>query len=78
MRLGSTRLDVSRNNVYVRLLGTIKSFSGKRSINCTRARVIEDKNEILYHFAECAYVSMTLLKGPVSRALASRLIELSN
>ncbi|ORY59412.1 hypothetical protein BCR35DRAFT_309268 [Leucosporidium creatinivorum] len=50
-------------NTYIRVLGSIKTFSGKRSVNCTRVRVIEDMNEINFHLVEAAYVSMYHQKG---------------
>lgn len=52
-----------RVNTYIRILGNIKAFQGKRSVNCTRVRVIEDMNEINFHLVEVAYVTMFHQKG---------------
>lgn len=54
-----------RLNVYVRIIGSLKTFSGKRHVNCTSIRVVEDKNEILYHAIEAVYVTLYATRGPV-------------
>ncbi|KDE08115.1 hypothetical protein MVLG_01596 [Microbotryum lychnidis-dioicae p1A1 Lamole] len=55
-------------NTYVRILGTIKVFHNKRSIHCTRMRLVEDKNEVLYHAIECVHASLFLTRGPPGKA----------
>ncbi|KAK4058823.1 Replication factor A protein 2 [Microbotryomycetes sp. JL221] len=50
-------------NTYVRILGTVKSFGNKRSINCNRIRAITDMNEINFHMVEVAYVSTYYKNG---------------
>ncbi|KAM0792330.1 hypothetical protein ACM66B_005013 [Microbotryomycetes sp. NB124-2] len=54
---GETQFGDIENNTYVRVLGTIKAFGGKRSINCNRIRRVTDMNEINFHMVEVAYVS---------------------
>lgn len=58
-----------RVNTYIRILGNIKTFSGKRNINCTRVRVIEDMNEINFHLVEVAYVTMFHKNGGLVRSV---------
>lgn len=59
-----------RVNSYIRVLGTIKTFSGKRSVNCSRVRVITDMNEINFHLVEVAWVTQIhKTGGPVSGQL---------
>jgi len=55
-----------RVNTYVRILGQIKTFSGKRHITAQHVRRIVDMNEILFHPVECVYVSLQSTRGPVS------------
>ncbi|GAA5970159.1 hypothetical protein JCM11641_000296 [Rhodosporidiobolus odoratus] len=43
-------------NSYVRIIGTLKTFSTKRHINVNRCRKVEDYNEILFHPLECIFV----------------------
>jgi replication factor A2 len=66
-----------RINSYVRIMGSLKTFSNKRSVNCTRVRKIEDMNEINFHLVEVAYTTMYHRKGGqlVSRRAACRSIS---
>ncbi|SCV74433.1 BQ2448_8072 [Microbotryum intermedium] len=61
-------IEFYRINTYVRILGTIKVFHSKRSIHCTRMRLVEDKNEVLYHAIECVHASLFLTRGPPGKA----------
>ncbi|GAA5866045.1 hypothetical protein JCM8547_002926 [Rhodosporidiobolus lusitaniae] len=51
-------------NSYVRILGSLKTFSQKRHINVTRFRKIDDHNEVLFHAMECVYVHKYFTQGP--------------
>ncbi|KAK4053822.1 hypothetical protein OIV83_001478 [Microbotryomycetes sp. JL201] len=58
-----TQFGNIENNTYVRILGTVKSFGGKRSINCNCIRPVTDMNEINFHMVEVAYVAMYYRNG---------------
>ncbi|BGP13987.1 hypothetical protein JCM10213_005573 [Rhodosporidiobolus nylandii] len=51
-------------NSYVRIIGSLKTFSNKRHINVNRCRKVEDANEILFHPLECIYVHKYYTEGP--------------
>ncbi|GAA5954000.1 hypothetical protein JCM3765_000720 [Sporobolomyces pararoseus] len=59
-----SRLASLDNNRYVRIIGSIKTFSDKRHISAQRVRLIEDMNEISFHLIECAYVHKYITLGP--------------
>lgn len=48
------------SNQYVRVLGTIKSFQGKKSISSGHMRVVPDYNEVLFHKLEAVWVHLQL------------------
>ncbi|EPS98543.1 replication protein A subunit RPA32, partial [Fomitopsis schrenkii] len=54
-------------NVYIRAMGSLKSFGNKRYINATHLRLIKDHNEINFHFLEAFTVELILQKGPPLR-----------
>lgn len=49
---------------YVRVLGRLKSFNGKKHVGALFMRPIDDYNEVNYHLLEAAYVHLYLTKGP--------------
>ncbi|GAA5929310.1 hypothetical protein JCM3775_002306 [Rhodotorula graminis] len=51
-------------NTYVRIIGSLKSFNGKRHLNVNRFRRIDDFNEILFHPIEAIYVHKFYKDGP--------------
>ncbi|GAA5977958.1 hypothetical protein JCM10908_004176 [Rhodotorula pacifica] len=51
-------------NSYVRIIGTLKTFSNKRHIAANRFRKITDHNEVLFHAVECIYVHKYYTQGP--------------
>ncbi|BGP38038.1 Replication factor A protein 2 [Rhodotorula kratochvilovae] len=51
-------------NTYVRIIGQLKTFNGKRHINVNRFRRIDDFNEILFHPVEAIYVHKYYRDGP--------------
>lgn len=55
-------------NVYIRAMGSLKSFGNKRYINATHLRLIKDHNEVNFHFLEAFTVELIFQKGPVRRA----------
>lgn len=55
------------NNVYVRIVGIIKTFANKRHIAANHIHVIEDKNEIQFHICEVTYVHLVTTRGLVRR-----------
>ncbi|KAL7415051.1 hypothetical protein BDY24DRAFT_383552 [Mrakia frigida] len=50
-------------DMYVRVVGTVKTFSNKRHLAATHIRPIKDHNEVFYHLLECQYVSLVMKKG---------------
>ena len=49
--------------MYIRVFGILKSFSGKRYILPFGIRIVEDFNEITYHFLETTYAHLLSIKG---------------
>ncbi|CCF52789.1 hypothetical protein NDA11_004231 [Ustilago hordei] len=52
-----------RQNVYVRVLGTVKSFQNRRSISAGHMRVVVDYNEVLFHRLEAVHSHLQLTRG---------------
>lgn len=65
----STSFRIHSENVYIRAMGSLKSFGNKRYINATHLRLIKDHNEINFHFLEAFTVELILQKGPVRHHL---------
>ncbi len=51
---------------YVRILGRLKSFSGKKHVGANFMRAVDDFNEVNYHLMEATYVHLYFTKGPVA------------
>ncbi|KAG0123711.1 hypothetical protein HOY82DRAFT_494964, partial [Tuber indicum] len=51
-------------NQYVRVLGTLKAFGGKRHLGAHHIRPITDFNEIHYHLLEATAIHLHLTRGP--------------
>lgn len=49
---------------YVRVIGTMKSFNNKRSVNATVCNLVTDFNEVQYHLLEVMYVHLYHTRGP--------------
>ncbi|KDQ18453.1 hypothetical protein BOTBODRAFT_171301 [Botryobasidium botryosum FD-172 SS1] len=49
---------------YVRVMGALKSFGGKRHISLQRIRPVEDYHEVLFHLTEALSVHLLLTRGP--------------
>ncbi|TKY85714.1 hypothetical protein EX895_005254 [Sporisorium graminicola] len=53
-----------RQNVYVRVLGTLKSFQNRRSISAGHMRPVIDYNEVMFHRLEAVHSHLQLTRGP--------------
>lgn len=54
----------------MRVMGDLKSFNNRRSVNATSIKAITDFNEIQYHLLETVYVHLYHTRGPVSDDLS--------
>ncbi|KAK3390380.1 hypothetical protein B0H63DRAFT_112902 [Podospora didyma] len=50
-------------DTYVRVMGRIQTYGGKKHIGAHFIRAIEDFNEVNYHLLEATYVHLCLTKG---------------
>ncbi|QRW00215.1 replication factor A2 [Ceratobasidium sp. AG-Ba] len=50
-------------HVYIRVIGTLKTFSGERQINAVHTRLITDPMEIYYHLIEAELVHRHYTRG---------------
>ncbi|EPQ30444.1 uncharacterized protein PFL1_01970 [Pseudozyma flocculosa PF-1] len=50
-------------NMYVRVLGTVKSFQNRRSVSAGHLRIIEDFNEVMFHKLDAVYAHLSLTRG---------------
>lgn len=57
-------VPTSSQGVYVRVIGQLKAFNNKRSINAQVLYLITDNNEIQYHMLEAIYVHLYHTRGP--------------
>jgi len=51
------------DGVYVRIVGSLRSFNNKRNIVAFRIQPLTDFNELTYHFLEVIYVHLFNTKG---------------
>lgn len=51
--------------MYIRVIGTLKTFANKRHIAASQILPITDLNEVFYHFLEAQYVSLLMRKGKI-------------
>lgn len=51
-------------NVYVRVLGTLKSFQNRRSISAGHMRPVIDYNEVMFHRLEAVHSHLQATRGP--------------
>lgn len=58
-------LSVQSEGVYIRVMGSMKSFGNKKYINATHLRRIQDPTEVQFHFLEAMTVTLIFQKGPV-------------
>ena len=59
--------DGIEQDSLVRIVGTIKVFHNKRSINAISVRKVTDMNEQQFHLLEAIYVHLYNTKGPLVR-----------
>ncbi|CUA72281.1 Replication factor A protein 2 [Rhizoctonia solani] len=50
-------------HVYIRVIGTLKTFSGERQINAVHTRLVTDPMEIYYHLIEAHLVHLHYTRG---------------
>lgn len=63
-------LSSNSQDVYVRVIGTIKDFGNRRHLAASQVRPITDHNEIFFHLLEAQYVHLLLRRGkPVRPSL---------
>ncbi|TFK76274.1 nucleic acid-binding protein [Pluteus cervinus] len=64
---------------YVRVFGSLKSYTGKRHINAQHIRPLTDHHEIFYHVLETITVTLSLEKGPPKNlnAIAGGVVQTS-
>lgn len=73
-------MQAMRENTYVRVRGTVRSFAGKKSIVAFKISPITDMNEMTYHILEVihSHASLAALQTNVSvtlwRALQGQII----
>ncbi|KIS69230.1 uncharacterized protein UMAG_02579 [Mycosarcoma maydis] len=65
----SSKASEIRNNVYVRVLGTLKSFQNRRSISSGHMRPVIDYNEVMFHRLEAVHAHLQATRGPTASAL---------
>ncbi len=53
--VANLRQECCQDHVFIRVIGQIKEFDGKRHIQATDIRLLGTKNELTYHFLEVAY-----------------------
>lgn len=51
--------------VYIRVIGTLKTFNGERQINAVHTRLVTDPMEIYYHLIEAELVHRHYTRGAV-------------
>lgn len=53
--VANLRQECCQDHVFIRAIGQVKEFDGKRHIQATDIRLLGTKNEFTYHFLEVAY-----------------------
>ncbi len=61
-------MPVYRDGIYVRAVGSLRTFQDKTSLSCFAVTPVEDFNAITHHFLEAIYVHCYHTKGPVGSA----------
>lgn len=70
------RVQTIRENTYVRVSGTVRSFGGKKSVVAFKVSPITDMNELTYHMLEVIYSHASL--GAQSSGMGDRDMSSSN
>ncbi|KDN49393.1 hypothetical protein RSAG8_02095, partial [Rhizoctonia solani AG-8 WAC10335] len=55
-------------HIYIRVIGTLKTFSGERQINAVHTRLVTDPMEIYYHLIEAHLVHLHYTRGTLGAA----------
>jgi replication factor A2 len=55
-----------RDGMYVRVVGSLRSFQDKVNLSCFSVTPITDFNELTHHFLDAIYVHCYNTKGPLS------------
>lgn len=53
--VANLRQECCQDHAFIRAIGQVKEFDGKRHIQATDIRLLGTKNELTYHFLEVAY-----------------------
>ena len=57
-------LKHSREGAYVKVIGPIRVFQGKKTIHAHHIALVENMDELTYHQLLCTYVHLYLTRGP--------------
>lgn len=57
------KMEGVEQDKYVCIMGTIRTFGGKRHVSATHIRPITDHNEVYHHLLKALYVSLVLRHG---------------
>jgi len=57
------KVQPMRENTYVRVRGTVRSFGGKKSIVASKITPVTDMNELTYHILEVVHSHVTVGTG---------------
>ncbi|XP_048762748.2 replication protein A 32 kDa subunit-A-like [Ostrea edulis] len=60
------RIAALRENTYVRVYGTVRSFGGKRNVTAFKMVPVMDMNEVTYHMLEVTHSHLALSKQSMS------------
>lgn len=52
-----------RTDHYVRVIGSVKNFNGRRTVNSGHIRLVSDFNEIFYHKLEAMHTHCLITRG---------------
>lgn len=63
------RIAALRENTYVRVYGTVRSFGGKRNVTAFKMVPVMDMNEVTYHMLEVTHSHLALSKHVASVCL---------
>lgn len=63
------RIAALRENTYVRVYGTVRSFGGKRNVTAFKMVPVMDMNEVTYHILEVTHSHLALSKHAASVCL---------
>ncbi|TMW59213.1 hypothetical protein Poli38472_007358 [Pythium oligandrum] len=61
-----------RDGIYVRAVGSLRTFQDKLSLSCFAVTPVEDFNEITHHFLEVIYVHCYNTKGALQSSTATK------